>query len=179
MNSIKADNHQQSPKANLKEPFMYDPVISKQKKTNQPKRLFLPKPTKGDQFHWPGLIAPKYCLPEAPESSITEWIKIPKRPSFIKNSLVRDAPHDYGQFRDLNAPSPPDKKTTVENFYFDSLMERVAAEEAQMYVLQSDGKTRVRSIEKSRDKSVVSFHIARKAEGRRTSASQGSISKHH
>lgn len=117
--------------------------------------MFLPKPTQGDTFHWPGLIAPKYCLPEANESQIAEWIRIPRRNNFIKNSLQRDAPHDYGQFRDLNAPSAPDKKTTVLDFYFDSLIDRVADEEAQDYVLRAEAKHGVRSMERSRDRAVI------------------------
>ena len=117
-----------------KEPFKVLP--SYMKNSNLPKRMFMPKASAGDIFHWPGLIAPSYCLPEAFDIDVVVCPIFSKNKHFIRPVVEsKDYYHDYPECRDRDLPSRPDKKgNPVEDHYIMNLFLKAADTEAIEFI---------------------------------------------
>lgn len=135
-----------------KEPFRVLP--SKFKGSNLPKRMFMPKATNGNNFHWPGLIAPTYCLPEAYDSEVCICPIFTKKSVFVRPVTdTKDLSHSYPECRDRDLPSKPDQKgNPAIDYYLMNLFTKAAETEATDYIKCKEEKKKKQII--ARDKSI-------------------------
>lgn len=139
-----------------KEPFKTLP--SKQKGAHLPKRLFLPKSSTKDIFTFLGLMAPEYCLPEAPESKFSLCPKFTKQGPFTRPANCESSKHEFPECRDRNMPSLPDKKgNPIEDHYIMLLFSKAAEEEAVSWIRSREDKIhkKMKEIENSSETKVI------------------------